>query len=102
MPGFYDVGTDGVTLRVRLTPKSSADRIEGVRAQADGREYLDVRVRAVPEKGKANTALEALVAKSLHLPKSSVGVTAGETSRLKLLRLDGDPEELVRHLARIG
>lgn len=38
----------GARLRVRVIPKSSADRIDGVGADADGAPYLKVRVRAAP------------------------------------------------------
>ena len=68
---------DGVELFVRLTPRAARDEIGGVEASADGRSHLAVRVRAVPDKGKANAALEKLVAEALRLPSSSVQVRAG-------------------------
>ena len=61
---------DGLTLHVRLTPKSSRDALEGVEMLADGQTVLKARVRAAPEDGKANDALIALVAKSLKIPAS--------------------------------
>jgi hypothetical protein len=82
---------DGLDLFVRLTPKAAVDRLEGLEVTADGRGHLKARVRAVPEKGAANTALEKLVARALGLPASSVSVNAGGTSRLKVLRIGGDP-----------
>jgi uncharacterized protein YggU (UPF0235/DUF167 family) len=51
-------------------------------------------VRAVPEKGKANAALEALLAEALDVPKSAVSVIAGGTSRLKSVRVAGNPDFL--------
>ena len=51
-------------LSVRLTPKSSRDEIDGIGLLADGRSILKVRVRAVPENGKPNTALLRLLAKT--------------------------------------
>ena len=44
---------------MRLTPNGGRDAVDGLEAAADGEEYLKVRVRAVPEKGKANQALLA-------------------------------------------
>jgi uncharacterized protein len=82
--------TDGLTLHVRLTPKSSRDALEGVETLADGQSVLKARVRAVPEDGKANDALIALVAKSLKTPSSRVRITSGATSRHKILALEGD------------
>jgi len=81
---------DGIDLFVRLTPKAALDRIDGVEATADGRTHLKARVRAVPENGAANTALERLLAKALGVPASSVSVVTGSTSRLKTLRIVGD------------
>jgi uncharacterized protein YggU (UPF0235/DUF167 family) len=48
---------------------------------------LKIRVRAAPEKGRANAAVEALLAKALQLPKSAVSVEKGETSRIKTVRI---------------
>ncbi|TIN83584.1 MAG: DUF167 domain-containing protein, partial [Mesorhizobium sp.] len=80
---------DGIDLFVRLTPKAAVDRIEGIEMAADGRSHLKARVRAVPENGAANTALERMVAKALGVPGSAVSVVAGGTSRLKTLRIWG-------------
>ena len=87
---------NGIDLFVRLTPKSSVDRVEGVETAADGRSHLKARVRAVPENGAANQALERLVAKTLGVPSSAVSVVAGGTSRLKTVRIAGDPQALAR------
>ena len=77
-------------LFVRLTPRSSRDAIEGVMALDDGREVLKVKVRAVPEKGRANAALIKLVAKKLDVARSGVTIASGATARLKSLRIEGD------------
>lgn len=90
MADCYRTRSDGLDLFVRLTPKSSADAIDGVRTAADGSVHLAARVRAVPDKGAANVALERLLADRLNLPKRDVSVVAGSTSRLKTVRLTGD------------
>lgn len=56
---------------------------------------LRVRVSAVPDKGKANAAVAALLAKALGVPKSAVSVVSGETNRLKTLAVVGDGAALV-------
>ncbi|RUW99070.1 DUF167 domain-containing protein [Mesorhizobium sp. M8A.F.Ca.ET.059.01.1.1] len=96
MSAPYRIRENGVDLFVRLTPKSSVDRLEGVETSADGRSHLKARVRAVPENGAANQALERLVAKALGVPASSVSVVAGGTARLKTLRISGEPAALTR------
>ena len=91
----------GLVISVRLTPKAALDRIDGIATLADGRTVLKARVRAVPEKGKANAALEALLAKALGMPKSAVTVIAGGTSRLKSVRVDGSPDSLAAAMEKI-
>ena len=86
---------DGVRIRVRLTPKASRDRIEGVQPDASGGRLLKVSVTAVPEAGKANAALVKLLAKTWRLPKTSLNVVSGATDRSKVLLAAGDPDELM-------
>jgi hypothetical protein len=75
---------EGLFLSVRVQPKASADRILG---EHDG--ALKVCVTAPPEKGKANAAVIALLAKELAVPKSSVEIVRGQTSRNKTVRIRG-------------
>lgn len=77
-------------LIVRLTPKASADRIDGWEEDGQGRRYLKVRVRAAPIEGRANVAMIELLAKALGLPKSRLRLAGGDTSRLKTIDIDGD------------
>lgn len=74
---------------MRLTPSGSADRIDGWSRDANGERVLKARVRAAPEDGKANAALEALLAKEIGVAKSKVSVARGTTARLKLVNIDG-------------
>jgi uncharacterized protein YggU (UPF0235/DUF167 family) len=88
-------GPNGVTLKVRLTPKSSRDQVEGVEEHG-GETVLKARVRAVPENGRANAALEVLIADWLKLPRSRIAVVQGGKSRLKQVAIEGDADELAR------
>ena len=63
---------------------AGSDRVIG---EHDGR--LKVEVKAPPEKGKANQAVEALVADRLGVRKSAVSIVAGMTSRKKTVRIEG-------------
>lgn len=85
----YRIVAGTVILRVRLTPKSSRDQVEGVTATADG-PAVKARVRAVPEDGKANAALEDLVADWLDIAGGRVKVVGGQTSRVKSVSISGD------------
>ena len=59
------------------------------------------RVRAVPEDGKANAALTALLAKRLKVPASRIGVVSGAASRQKTLLIEGDSDALAERLAAL-
>jgi len=84
--GAWRLVAGGAELRVRVQPNSSKDAVESVDEDASGQRFLKVRVRAVPEKGKAN----AVIAKALGLPKSAVSVEKGETQRIKTVRISAD------------
>ena len=94
MTSPYRLAIDHLLLAVRLTPNGGRDAFDGVEVSADGLAHLKARVSAVPEKGKANKALIALLSKALKVPKSAISVVSGETSRQKILRIECDPEDL--------
>lgn len=71
------------TLRVKVIPKSPKTEIAG--ELADG--TLKVRLRAAPERGKANAELCAFLAREIGIPASQVEVISGHTSPLKLVRI---------------
>ncbi|MHC5655363.1 DUF167 family protein [Stappia sp.] len=102
-PCPWETLPDGVRLSVRATPNASRDEIEGVSVLADGRAVLKVKVRAVPDKGAANAAVGALLAKRLGLAKSAVRLSSGSTARLKQFRLEaGDDAERQRLVALLA
>lgn len=84
-------------VRVRLTPKSSRDAVEGVEATAEG-PAIKARVRALPEDGAANAALERLIADWLGVAKGDVQLEKGGKSRVKSLVVDGPPAMLMERL----
>jgi len=73
-------------VRVKVIPGASRTAIAGLRATAEG-EALLIRVAAAPEKGKANEELVAWLSGALGLPRSSIELRSGATSRLKILAL---------------
>lgn len=101
MAAPYRIRGDGIDVFVRLTPKSASDALEGPAEAADGSVHLRARVRAVPEKGAANAALAKLLASALGVPASTVSVVAGGTSRLKTVRVAGEPAALAAAIERL-
>jgi uncharacterized protein len=80
-----------VRFGVRLTPRAGRDAVDGV---VDG--TLRVRVSAPPVDGAANAALIRLIATVLDVPKRSVRLVSGESSRMKVVAVDDvDPTAIV-------
>jgi uncharacterized protein YggU (UPF0235/DUF167 family) len=97
-----DVSTRGVSFVVRLTPKGDRNKIDGWGAAADGSRHLKARVSAVPEDGKANAALIALLSKTLGVPQSAIAIARGETARIKHMTVRGDASRLRAQLEALG
>lgn len=87
-----------VIVRVRLTPKSSKDAVDGIEETAEGPAFK-ARVRAVPSEGEANAALLKLLAKWLGVGQSSLRVAKGGKSRVKSVEITGNPGDIEARLA---
>ncbi len=98
MPDVLKAGSDGVTLRVRLRPGASRDAVLGRGLLAEGGQAVLAAVSAPPEDGKANAALIRLLAKAWRLPKTSLTLVGGATSRTKLIHVAGEAEGLMAKL----
>ena len=97
----WTAAADGVVIDVRLTPRSGRDAIEGV-AQRAGRAVLTARVRAAPADGEANQSLCRLIAGVLDIAPGNVTITAGAASRMKRIRVKGQPAAIVAVLRRLA
>jgi len=84
----------GISVALRVTPRGGRDDIDGVETLDNGRAVVKVRVRAVADGGQANRAVTELLARALGVPKASIRILSGTTSRLKQVAVDGDPEAL--------
>ena len=71
-------------LELKVSPKASRSAITGFMG-----EVLKVSITAAPERGKANAAVEELLAQALDLPLSAVKVVGGQTSKTKRIEIAG-------------
>jgi hypothetical protein len=83
-----------IRVEVHVQPRASRSEIVGLHGAA-----LKVRLQAPPVDGAANDALVTLLADRLGVPRRSVHVVAGTTSRAKTVEIEGTTEEAVRALA---
>ncbi len=87
--------TNGGVVHVLAHPGSNRDAIMGERAGA-----VRVAVTAAPEKGKANAAIQSVLAQTFGCSRNQIILIAGETSRRKKFLIEGiTTEELGRRLA---
>ncbi len=74
---------NGMKLHVKATPNARKSEVVGWEEDPLHGRVLRIRIAAPPVEGKANTALRALLANWLGLPKSQIILEKGGTSRLK-------------------
>ena len=74
---------------MKLTPGARKNEVTGWEIDAAGARVLRVSVTAAPEKGKANAALIKLLAKHWGIPKSAIEIVRGETTRVKVIEVQG-------------
>jgi uncharacterized protein len=84
----------GVTFAVKVRPRAKKNAMTGTIGDA-----IKVALTAPPVDGKANEACIEFFAKLLKLPRSSVTIAAGETSRNKVIRVTSlSADEIRRRL----
>ena len=98
----WSAAADGIVIAVRLTPKGGRDALDGMARLSDGRMVLKARVRAAPREGEANAALVRLIARAAGVPPGRVAILGGATSRVKRVKILGDPAALAAALEKIA
>jgi uncharacterized protein len=85
----------GVSFAVKIHPRAKKNAITGELGEA-----LKVSLTAPPLDGRANDACIEFFAKLLNVPRSSVTIASGHTSRNKVIRVLGlSAEELRKRIA---
>ena len=87
---LHDTAT-GVTFAIKVHPRAKKNAITGAVGDA-----LKVSLTAPPVDGKANDACVEFFAKLLNVPRSSVTIAAGQTSRNKVIRVQGLSADALR------
>ncbi len=94
MSDWLRVAADGrLTLTLHIQPGAKKTEVAGEHGDA-----LKIRLAAPPVDGKANAALLAFIAERLGVSKSAVTLKSGQTSRRKVVEVDGASVEVVRLL----
>ena len=81
----------GVTFAVKVHPRAKRNAITGELGDA-----LKLSLTSPPVEGRANEACIEFFAKLLEVPRSSVTIASGQSSRNKVIRVVGLTTEEVR------
>ena len=82
--------SDGASFSVRVHPRAKRNAITGELGDA-----LKVSLTTPPIEGRANEACVEFFAKLLKVPRSSVTIASGQTSRNKIIRVTGVTGEYI-------
>ena len=86
----------GVTFRVKIQPRAKRNAVVGELGDA-----LKVALTAPPVDGRANEACIEFFAELLKLPRSSITIVSGHSSRNKVIRVTGISTEELRGRLRV-
>lgn len=94
---FLHGSTDGVTIRLRVQPRSSRMGFAGVFEDS-----IRLKIHAPPVDGAANEACQRFLADFFSLPIKSVQILSGASSRTKVFSLRGlTVDEAVKRLSSV-
>ena len=74
----------GISFQVKVHPRAKRDAITGALGDA-----LKLSLTAPPVEGRANEACVEFFARLLKVPRSSITIASGQSSRLKVIRITG-------------
>ena len=87
-------GVNVVRFNVHVQPRASKTEVVGVHGTA-----LKVRLLSPPVDGAANEELVAFLSKKLGIPERSIRIVSGQSSRSKMVEVDGVSPASVHALA---
>lgn len=86
---------DGLIVNIKISPNSKKNEI--VREE----EYTKIKITAQPIDGKANKALVEFLSKNFKIPKTSIKILKGETSKEKTILFETKDDEKLQKLKEI-
>ena len=97
MPIHLTPGAAGVTLKIKVVPGASRNRVVGLLGGA-----LKVTVCKVPQAGAANRAVVELLAQELSIAPKQIEIVKGQTNPRKEVLFRGiAPDDLRRRLEAV-
>ncbi len=82
---------------IKVIPNSSENKIAGKFIDEKGQKWLKINIASVAENGKANKELIKFLSIFFKIPKSEIEIIRGETSRLKVVRINSDISKIDKY-----
>lgn len=76
-------------LRIKVIPKSAKTEIVDILEDTEHGKTIKIRVKAAPERGKANEELIKFLSKEIGISSDKISIISGKTDRIKLIRIHG-------------
>lgn len=86
---------DGLIVNIKIAPNAKKNEI----IKED--EFVKIKITAQPIDGKANKALIEFLSKNFKIPKTSIKILKGETSKEKTILFETQDEEKLKKLKEI-
>lgn len=77
-------------IRVKIIPRSPKNEITDIIEDEEGEKTIKIRIKAPPEKGKANAELIKFLSKTFNIKRDTISIISGKTDRLKLIKISKD------------
>lgn len=88
------VKDNGILIKIRISPNASKNQI-----LVDG-DVIKLKVTAQPIENKANKAVIEFLSKSFKIPKTSISIVKGETSKDKTIFISTSDKEKIENIKK--
>lgn len=83
---------DGLIVNIKISPNSKKNEI------INERDFTKIKITAQPIEGKANKALIEFLSRNFKIPKTSIKILKGETSKEKTILFETQDKEKLTKL----
>lgn len=84
--------TNGILVNIKISPNAKKNEI--IKTDTE----IKIKITAQPIDGKANKALVEFLSKTIKIPKSSIEIVKGETSKEKIVLFRTTDEQKIKKI----
>ena len=94
---FWNFSNNSLIIKLKVQPRAAKNCIIGQHAGE-----LKIALTAVPDHGKANSALITFLAETFKIAKSSIVITQGTTNQHKTVKISSPSAKLVTQISQLA